>query len=107
MKDLVDLKRKVEQNYAGVNEVFAHSRSPLKNFTTMPPTQYGLRNITDYRIGSKARENHVKYLVGIKQKTGHRLAELLDVQNATEIENIMDKYAQPKSLLPKLPYNIK
>ena len=90
----MDLRRKVELQYSDVNEVYAHSRSPLKT-ANMPVPSYGLRNITDYRIGSRARSDHVKFLVGVKENQGHRLAELLDVQNATEVENIMNKYSKP------------
>ena len=46
-------------------------------------------------------------MVGVRENRQIGLADLLDVQNASEIEGIMSKYAKPQSLLRALPYNIK
>jgi len=58
-------------------------------------------------VNTKGRERQVKYVVGVRDYKKIGIADLLDVQNATEIENIMSKYSRPQTLLKSLPYNIK
>jgi len=93
-----------------VNEVYANSRvSPFKSMPLVTKKQDEIyKDITSLRIGGRARQQEVKYLIGVRENGGTRgLADLLDVENGTEIENIMNKYTKPNAILQKLPYNIK